>query len=232
MIDYNCFTGNWPFHKIRRNKFSDILKLHKDNGIEYGYISKIESVFYNDPYEAELELYNEIKGTGYKQIMTVNPTLDITENIIKRGIEELGIAGVRILPGIHGYSLNDECVKNLISILEKNNLPLYLNFHLEDERVSYIIHPMPLSIDEVKTFLTNNKNIDIMLCTIGFNELLRIKDEVIKSDNITFDISGFKDKLFAMPSLREEGLSHKAKFGSMAPLFCFESSYLIYNEED
>ncbi len=232
MIDYNCFTGNWPFHKIRRNTFEDIKALHKKYGIEYGYISKIESVFYNDPFESELDLHNEIKGSGYKQVMTVNPTLDIAENIVKKGIKELDIKGVRIIPGYHGYSILDDCVKNLVKLLKENNLPLFINSHLEDERVSYLLHPIGTPFDEIGKFIAENKDIEIQLCTIGFNELMRIKDEILSSDKVYFDISGFKDRLFAIPEIRAAELSHKARFGSMAPLFCFESSYLIYNEED
>lgn len=232
MIDYNCFTGNWPFHKIRRNKFSDILKLHKEHNIEYGYISKIESIFYNDPYESELDLYNEIKGTGYKQIMTVNPTLDICINTVKRGIEELGIAGVRIVPCFHDYNINDDCVKELVALLKEHNLPLYINIRVEDERTSYLLHPYPVPMDDLKEFMKNNQDIEIMLCTISFNEILRIKEDILKYDNVSFDQSGFKDKLFAMPEARIEGFAHKIKFGSMAPIFCFESAYLIYTEKD
>ena len=232
MIDYNCFIGNWPFHKTRNNKFSDILRMHKNTGVEYGYISKIESIFYNDPYESELELYNEIKGSGYKQVLTINPTLDICINTVKRAIEELKISGVRIMPGYHGYSINDECVKDLVKLLRKNNLPLFINVHLEDERVSYLIHPNPVPMDELKEFIKNNPDLEILLCTIGFNELVRIKEEVMNAKNLTFDTSGFKDRIFAMTYLREEGMDKKARFGSMAPIFAYESSYLIYTEED
>ena len=86
--------------------------------------------------------------------------------------------------------------------------------------------------EELKKFINDNKDIDIILCTISFREVLRIKEDILNSDNVCFDTSGFKDKLFAMPEIRKEGLIRKARFGSMAPIFCFESSYLIYNEED
>ncbi len=232
MIDYNCFTGNWPFHKIRKNTFEDVKALHRKYSVEYGYISKIESIFYNDPYESELDLYNEIKGSGYKQIMTINPTLDIAENIVKRAIKELNIKGVRIMPGFHGYSILSDCVKNITAILRENNLPLFINSHLEDERTSYLYHPVGTPCDEIAKFITENKDIEIQLCTIGFYEVIRIKDAILSCDKVYFDVSGFKDRLFSMPEIRKEGLSQRARFGSMAPLFCFEASYLIYNEED
>lgn len=232
MIDYNCFTGNWPFHKIRRNKFSDIKKLHEDNGIEYGYISSIESIFYNDPYESELDLYNQIKGSGYKQILTINPTLDICINTVKRGVEELGISGVRIVPSYHGYSLKEECVKELVNLLREYKLPLYINIRLEDERCSYLLHPYPVPMPDLEEFIKENQDIDILVCTIGFSEVVKIKETILSSSNVRFDTSGFKDKLFALPELRKEGLGERAVFGSTAPILCFESAYLIYNEED
>lgn len=232
MIDYNCYIGRWPFHKIRKNKFSDIVRMHKENNIEYGYISKIESVFYNDPYESEYELYSKIKGSGYKQVMILNPMLDTCVNTLKRGIKHLKIKGVRLTPCFHSYSINDDCVKEIIPCLKDNDLPLFINIRFEDERSSYLLHPTPVPINDVKKFINNNKDIDIFLCGISFHEVLKIKEDILNSDNVFFDTSGFKDKLFAMPELRKEGLAKKARFGSMAPIYCFESAYLIYNEED
>ena len=232
MIDYNCYIGNWPFHKLRKNKFSDILRMHRENDIDYGYISKIESVFYNDSYESEYELYSKIKGSGYKQVMTLNPTLDTCINTLKRGIKSLKIKGVRLAPCFHSYSINDDLVKEIIPYLKEYDLPLFINIRFEDERLSYLLHPNPVPMDDVKKFINDNKDIEIILCTISFHEVLKIKEDILGSNNVYFDTSGFKDKLFAMPEIRKEGLSKRARFGSMAPIFCFESSYLIYNEED
>ena len=139
MIDYNCFCGNWPFHKIRRNTFEDILKIHKENGISSGYISSLESVFFNDPYESEKELYQKIAGSGYKQVMTINPALDTAKNTLLRGIEEFDIKGVRFTPGYHNYSLKEDSVAEIAEILKENNLPLFITMHFEDERMYYIV---------------------------------------------------------------------------------------------
>ena len=231
MIDYNCFIGNWPFHNTRRNKFSDLVSLHKKYNIEYGYISKLESIFYNDPYESELDLYNEIKGSGYKQVMTINPALDICINTVKRAIEELNIKGVRLVPSFHDYNINDDCVKELVSLLKEYNLPLYINIRMEDERVSYLMHPYPVGMEDLKKFIDNNKDIEIMLCAISFTELMSIKECVNDNKNVYFDASGFKDKIFALPELKNEAIAERVRFGSMMPVYCFESSYLIFNEE-
>ena len=227
MIDYNCFCGNWPFHKIRKNTFEDILKLHKENGITGGYISSLESIFYNDPFEAEKELYQQIKGSGYKHVMTINPTLDTAKNTLLKGIKEFGIKGVRFTPGYHNYSLKDDCVEEIIKILKENNLPLFITMHFEDERMYYVLKYQSIETEDFKYFFKKFPDIVVYLCNIKFNELMMIKEDILSSDNIFFDISGVKG---TGRELCENNLSTKVKFGSMAPIFCLKSLVLSYNE--
>lgn len=102
----------------------------------------------------------------------------------------------------------------------------------EDERVLYLMQPESVTVEEVRTFISEHDDIDTMLCNIRYNEVIKIKKELLKYKNVHFDVSGFKDKVFAMPELRKEGLYDKARYGSMAPLFVLNSSVLIYNEKD
>ncbi len=231
MLDYNCFTGNWPFHKIRKNTFADIVKLHQENGITGGYISSLESIFYNDPYESELDLYQELQGSGYYQVMTVNPLQDTCINTVIKGIQELDIKGVRIAPGYHHYSLSEPCISDLVSLLQVHQLPLFITMHFEDERSLYLMEHEAPGVDELKEFMAKNLDLEIMLCNIRYGELVQIKEEVKRHEHVHFDVSGFKDKLFPMTELRKEGLDKKVRFGSMAPLFVFESALLLFNEQ-
>ena len=227
MIDYNCFCGNWPFHKIRRNTFSDILDLHKKNGITGGYISAFESIFYNDPYESELSLYNKIKGSGYNQVLTINPTLDIAVNTVIRGIKELGIKGVRFTPGYHNYSLMDNCVSEVLKILKDYNLPLFLTMHFEDSRVEYLMEYKNVDMDEVNKLITDNPCLDIVLCNIQYNELKKIKDSILKHKKIIIDTSGIRGNI---NEIKADNLAPYIKFGSMAPLYALKSVLLAYEE--
>ena len=230
MLDYNCFTGNWPFHKIRKNTFEDIVKLHRENGITGGYISALESIFYNDPYEAELDLHKALGDSGYYQIMTVNPMQDTCINTVKKGVRELDIKGVRIAPGYHRYSLSDPCVSELVSLLKVYHLPLFITLHFEDERSLYLMEHQPIPIDDLKEFMANNLDLEIMLCNIHYGELEQIKEEMKRCEHVYCDVSGFKDKLFPMTELRKEGLDKKVRFGSMTPLFVLKSALLLFCE--
>ena len=59
-MDFNCFTGNWPFYRVRYNTVEKLAQLHSRIGITGGYISALEAIFYQDPYEAELALAKEL----------------------------------------------------------------------------------------------------------------------------------------------------------------------------
>ena len=55
-LDCNAFIGNWPFYKTRFGSFEDLKRIHRENGIDGGYVSSVQSIFYNHPWEAEVEL--------------------------------------------------------------------------------------------------------------------------------------------------------------------------------
>ena len=64
-LDLNCYCGNWPFFRVRYNTVEKIAQLHSRCGIEGGFISAIEAIFYQDPYEAEVQLAKQLEGTLY-----------------------------------------------------------------------------------------------------------------------------------------------------------------------
>ncbi|NLB45133.1 MAG: hypothetical protein GX821_08215, partial [Clostridiaceae bacterium] len=103
-IDVNCLWGHWPFRHIPRARFADLVHDHADCGIRQGYIASLNSIFYVDPLEGEAELYEQVKGSAYRQVQTVNPLHQACQDI-QFGIEHYQIDGVRIYPGYHGYRL-------------------------------------------------------------------------------------------------------------------------------
>ncbi len=231
-IDFNCFVGGWPFHKVRNNQFQDIQRIHRENGIDYGYISSTNGIFYNDPYEAAVDLYHEIKASDYKQVMVVNPDLPGCEDDIHRAVKDLQIAGIRILPGFHGYSLQDDCVKKLCALLKQYQLPLFLTLRMEDERVTYLFHPKSVPMEEVRDFISTNKDLKILLCNIRMDEVFNIKDHILDHSNLMFDTSGLKDGLFPLERLKAQGLLNHLVYGSLAPIYCLKSTMLLVTEDD
>lgn len=231
-VDVNCLIGHWPYRKLYKATFDDLLKIHKKNEISYGYISSLNSIFYNDPFEGEKELHETIKGTNYKHIQTINPLLPCFIDDIKRAKEQFNIKGVKIYPGIHGYKLDNKHVYSLCEVLYKMKLPLFINIRMEDERLNYLISPDIPSTKEISCFIENNKRINIVLLTIKSGELRAIKDILNFFKNVWFDTSGLKDDLFIIKKMIDIFGTNKIIYGSLYPLFCMKSSLLTLTLED
>ena len=113
-FDANCFCGNWPFFRVKENTVDKMQNIHKKYSISGGCVSSLEAIFYQDPYEAEAELARQLQGTNYYHIMVLNPMLPAWREDLKRCVSELHIRGIRLLPGIHRYSLQDPLIEDVI----------------------------------------------------------------------------------------------------------------------
>ena len=114
MKDFSCYLGAWPFYKLPAS-LDALRALHAKNGIYGGYVSSLHSMFYNDFYESEKELSEMLAGTEYRQLVTLNPTLSFAQHTLRRCIEEFDVAGVRIHPTYHGYSMDTESLEPIAS---------------------------------------------------------------------------------------------------------------------
>jgi len=226
-IDVNCYIGNWPFRKLRRHTIEDLKRVHMENDIEYGYVSCLNSIFYNDPFEGEEELYRIINGTPYRHVMTINPQLPEFERDIQRGIEQFGIKGVKIFPGYHGYSLGDGSVEKLCSVLYDCGLPLFVVARMEDERLNYIMTPRTLSREEICNFINKNQNmVTIIFLSMLYGELMSCGDCILPAKNVLFDTSGIRNFMGIEKLVKFFG-ADKIVYGSQFPLYCLKSSFLM-----
>lgn len=226
-IDTNCLLGQWPFRKIRKNTYNDLLEVHIKNSINFGYVSSLNSIFYNDPFEGEKELHEILRNTSYKHILTVNPDLPGFEDDIKEGVNRFNIKGVKIYPGYHGYNLDSKNVKNLCNLLMDLKLPLFISMRMEDERLDYIIKQKPIALEELEIFIKNNLNNFIIMLSIRPGEVLTLKDTINSCNSVYFDTSGLKDILFVIEKLIDEIDYRKILYGSNHPLYCQRSTILL-----
>lgn len=232
VIDVNCLLGNWPFRKIRKDKLSDLLEVQGKNHIEYGFISSLSGVFYNDPFEADEDLNEIIKDTGQKHILTVNPLLVGIEDDLLKAKEKYDIKGVRIYPGYHNYSLGDDSVKELCRLLKENNLPLFISLRMEDERFNYLYEPRGIPVEEIRDFLVENDDLLVCLLTVRLAEAIALKELINSRNNIYFDTSGLKEALFVIEKLLEEIDGKRIMYGSNHPLFALKSTLLLVEKAE
>lgn len=226
-VDVNALLGHWPFRKIRKLTLGDLRNVHRKNNIAGGYVASLNSIFYNDPFEGDLELHETIRGTEYKQVLTVNPTLPGWERDIEEGIRRFDIHGVRIYPTYHDYKLNSEPVDRLCEALKRHQLPLFVTKRMEDERLDYLIKPEPLAVDDLKHFVRHHSDMHIVLLNIRFAEIVSMREEMNRLPKLFFDTSGLKDRVFVIEELLQQIPAGQMLYGSQHPLNCLKSTHLL-----
>lgn len=213
MIDYNCYLGYWPFYKLSAN-FEDLKKAHEKNNIEYGYVSSLQSIFYNDSYESEKDLYNEIKGSNYKQVTIINPTLPSAPVILKRCVDEFKIAGVKLMPGYHKYTLSNKLLKPILDIVKEYNLYLFITLRVHHNLFFDYIVPDEIDCDTINGILKENPEIRLVVNYANIPAMRIFKEEMSKNPNAAADISAFTGNLFET----DEEITKNLVFGSSYPL--------------
>ena len=216
-MDFNCFTGNWPFYKVRCNTVEKLAARHKSIGVEGGYLSALEAIFYQDPYEAELALAQELKGTGYRHAMLLNPTLPGWKDDLRRALRELDIQAIRLVPGYHNYLLTDPVVAEAMEAIRASGLPLLLTLRMLDDRSAYGIRPRPIPDQEIADFLAAYPDVLTILANVRVVQLRNLAPLFAQRKNLFADTSGFMAGLFpvedALPLVQDQLV-----FGTNAPL--------------
>lgn len=223
--DVNCLLGHWPFRKLYRNMPEDLHRVHAACGIDGGYVSSLDSIFYDDPFEGEKDLHEALRGTGYRQVLTVNPTLPAFEEDIRRGAEEFGIGGVRVYPGYHGYRLTGPEMAGLTAQLLQYRLPLWLTMRLEDDRLNYLLVPRHISIlDEIVPFLLATEDLPVLVTNLQAGEILSFEEILASRPNLYFDTAGIKGPVECVEQVVKGVGDRRLLFGSAHPLYALRSS--------
>ncbi len=226
-MDFNCYCGNWPFFRVRYNTIEKIAQLHSRCGIEGGFISAIEAIFYQDPYEAELQLAKQLEGTPYMHAMILNPMIPGWKDDFNRGVKNLNIRAVRLMPGFHGYTLADPVLNEVCDLLRANHLPLILTLRIRDERTAWMFSPRKLEVQEVADFLNKYADIITILGCSRAKECIELKAQFKNRTNLFTEVSGFKDGNYAVENVSNEiGFNHII-YGSSAPLLEMQSTTII-----
>lgn len=231
--DVSCFLGHWPFRKLYKSSLRDLKGIHQQHGITSGYVSSMNSIFYNDPFEGEEELHEWIKQEpAYHHVLTVNPMLPGFVDDIKQGVDEFEIKGVRIYPSYHQYGLEHESMQLLCETLSTFGLPLFLTLRMEDERLNYLMKPQSLDVSEIERFMNQYRDQRIVLSHVRYAELMALKDIILALPGVYFDTVGLKDQMFVIEKMLQVFPADKLLYGSLYPLHCLTSTKLLIDCAD
>jgi hypothetical protein len=158
--------------------------------------------------------------------MTVNPLFPACLDVVRYGIENWNIAGVRVMPTYHGYDLENPFLEELCVLLQEKGLPLFLTLNMEDIRNTYLLIPTPIKREQLQKWLDDHHGLTVLLCGASTYADLTINQEhILAHPACFFEASALRHGCFPLEEMGEE-MRKRFVYGSMSGILCLKSSLL------
>jgi uncharacterized protein len=136
IFDLHTHLGHFPFRRLRHNRAPDLIQLMNRHGIDQGLVSSLNSVFYRNTHEGNLELKGEVQQADNRlvPVATVNPTYSGWQHDMDQALLEWRWPGIYLVPSHHRYLLSDPTGQEVLQRIAQRGVPLVLPQRLEDRR--------------------------------------------------------------------------------------------------
>lgn len=225
-FDCNGFLGTWPFRRFYHGGLDGLKAVHEKANITGGCVSSLNSIFYNDPMEAEELLAEALKNTPYRQVMGVNPMLPAAVSSVKEAMERFNICAVRLYPGYHRYRLDDLKLAPFFAEIEKLHIPVLVTMRLEDERLNYLITPRIITKEEKVALPKSYPGVRFIYTGMQTYEATEIAEAFRENSNLYAETSFFKSPCTVFEDVLKAVPAEKILYGSGYPLNCLQSTWI------
>lgn len=139
-VDSNAHVGQWPFrHLVDADLSSLTLKL-RSLGFVQAWVGSFDAVLHRDIAGVNARLESICRGSESPLLIpfgAINPSLPDWEEDLRRCHEVHQMAGIRVYPGYHEYSLASPRFERLLSIATQRGLLVQVALSLEDTRTQH-----------------------------------------------------------------------------------------------
>lgn len=231
-IDINTFTGHWPFRKVYNQSIESISSYMERDEVERALVSSFDSIFYNDAFEGDEDLHASILGNQkFHMVMTVNPKIPGWQKDLEYECEHFHVCAVKVFPTYHNYLLKDPDFLELVSVLEKKNLPLMIVLRLEDPRFVYLWSVGTIDLNTIRV-LVGETTIPIIMLHGLTSEVQSLAPILDGQHNFYCDTCGMRYGIFPIETLRKTISVDSLLYGSSYPLLCAKAASYVIERAD
>jgi hypothetical protein len=152
MIDVNAYLGHFAFRRLRHNTTDSLLALMDSKKIDKAVVSSAAAITYCNAQAGNEEVAEEIKGHRDRLIpfAVINPFYAGWQDDLKICHEEFGMAGLRLYPKWHNYSLSSPPCRELVKAATERGMVISIPIRVEDNRErSWLLNIPDIPLDEV-----------------------------------------------------------------------------------
>jgi hypothetical protein len=233
LIDTNAWLGQWPIRRLALDVPSALAAKLKQNEVSRAWVSSLEGILHKDIGAANARLAEECNRLPiFEPFGVINLSLPRWEDDVEACSLRHHMRGLRLLPGYHGYKLDDPRFAEFLKLATSRRLAVQIAVTLEDERTQnpllrvppVDLTPLPALVDEVagvRVMLLNWQRVS------GGKPLL----STLQKTRVLLD-TAMVEGIAGIESVVEEFPVSQLCFGSYSPVFYFESAKLKLRESD
>jgi predicted TIM-barrel fold metal-dependent hydrolase len=233
LIDVNVNVGRWPFRRAFGDEAAELVALLRAQGVARAWAGSIDGLLHKDLAAVNARLVDTCLRHGRGLLVpfgAVNPTLPDWEEDLRRCAEEHRLAGIRLHPNYHGYTLGEPVFARLLRLAAERGLIVQLALLMEDERM---MHPR-LRVSPVDAAPL----VDLVRATPGLRLVLlnaaglvqgALRRQLLAAGAVYLEVAMLEGVGGIAALLREVPLD-RVLFGSHAPLYYFAAAKLKLQE--
>lgn len=234
-IDTNLTLFHWPFRRVPFDDTADLVGMLKQHQVTQAWSGSFEGVFHRDISGANERLARECNDHGKELLLpfgSVNPALPDWEDDLRRCHEVFRMAGIRLHPNYHGYTLDRPEVAKLLTLATERQLLVQLCLSLEDERQQHPVFRVPhVDATSLDKLIRATPGLRLQLINT-FRALPPLKAALlVNSGNVSFDIA-MLESVAGVERFAQQVPMDRILFGSHAPLFIWQSARLKLDESE
>jgi predicted TIM-barrel fold metal-dependent hydrolase len=223
MLDANAWLGHYPFRPVPNNTPEGLLRLMDRSGIERAVVSSLHSVFYRDAHAGNEELARWVAPHRDRLIpsATLNPAYPGWGQDLRQCVEDWGMAGLRLFPAHHRYSLTDPESLHLVRAAAERGLHVAIPVRLEDRRQRHWMDAAPeVGLAEIAALARACPEARILaLEALGVESSPFVLDPDLAGARVWFEFSRMATVLQrSIPTLIERLGAGRLVFGTGMPL--------------
>ena len=234
MIDANVNLFRWPFRRLAGDDTEALVARLRARGVTQAWAGSYEALLSHDMAGVNLRLAEACRHAGPTFLLPfgcVNPKLPDWKEDLRRCHEVHQMAGIRLYPNYHGYTLADPAFNELLSGAAERRMIVQIALSMEDTRTQQTI-VQPVDPSPLADLLPRVPHLRVVLLNFGgwIDEDAPASIAKIRSaGNAYFDIAmnegvGGLERLIAATS------PTRVVFGSHSPFYYFESARLKVRE--
>lgn len=231
VVDTNVSLFQWPFRRLPLDEVNELCAKFQQLGITEAWAGSFEGLLHRDLRAANERLLKACqKREQLIPVGAVNPTLPDWKHDLKLCLGRFAMPGVRLLPGYHGYALDDELFGDLLGTATELGGFVQIAMTLEDPRTqSHLLQAPNVDLRPLKHWTQQipESRVQILNCRPSASD----RETLASIPRITVDTSRVDGTDGVATLARTIGID-RLLFGSHSPFLIPEAACIRMLETD